>query len=411
MDGSHIARRPVLLILLFSVLPAVPADAQTLVAPSDAQRVNQLIDRGAGAQHLNCTITPYKPFMDFQFRFNAGFMVSCPLKLFMGRKSQLSTYIRVTPEGAAPVLLSMTNDIPAMPAGMAASDPRRLNQDVELSGEFSLGDGPYVVQGLTVDDQERACAKTWKVNAVRRHGVGPAIVLKPGAVEATEFVPWDGKLQSNGFRLTVLLDVAALDPQEQKLRAWDRSFLLDSLAALLRQLPCRSVRLVAFNIDQQQELFRDERFTGGEEFGRLEKAMERLELGSVSYRILQQQQGWVDMLFRQVNQEASAAQSGDVILILGPVTHWRLKVVNKSQMTALRSRVEPARFFRFEYSELWTFFPDALDTLTRSLGGTVLTFHSPRDLEQAIQKMQRQLKPVPETAVSGRWPARAAPKQ
>lgn len=411
MDGLGVSRQPILLSLLLCALPAVPVPAQTLVAGADAQRVNRLIDRAAGAQRLNCTVTPAKPFMDFQFRFNAGFTIACPLKLFAGNESRLSTYIRVTPEGGAPVLLSGASDIPAMPPDMTTIDPRKENQDIELSGEFSLGDGRYLVELVTVDDQERACMKTWKVDAVRRRDAKPQTTLKPDAVEATEFVPWDGKLEPGGLRLTVLLDVAPVNPREQKLRAWDRSFLLDSLAALLRQLPCRSVRLVAFNLDQQQELFRDERFAGGAEFDRLETAMERLELGTVSYTILQQQQGWVNMLFRQVNAEASAAQPSDAVIILGPVTHWQLKVVNKAQMATLRSRVEPTRFYRFEYSAVWTVFPDAFDTLTRSLGGTVLVFHSPQDLEQAIQKMQRHLKPAPEKAVSGGWAPRAGPKQ
>ncbi|HEV2426075.1 MAG TPA: hypothetical protein VGZ29_14690 [Terriglobia bacterium] len=409
---DHALRRPVLLILLLSALPTVPAPAQTLVTHEDVQRVNRLIDRGPGAQRLNCTITPAKPFMDFQFRFNAGFTIGCPLKIFVGQKTRLSTYIRVTPEGSEAVLLSGTSDVPAMPADMAASaSPRKLNQDIELSGEFSLGDGRYRVELVTVDDQERACVKTWKVDAARRGGLQPAVILKPGSVEPAEFVPWKGKLVPNGLRITVLLDVAPVNPREPKLRAWDRTFLLDSLSALLRQLPCKSVRLAAFNLDQQQELFLEDSFTGGEEFDRLERAMERLELGTVSYSLLQRQQGWVDMLFQHVKQEASAAQPSDAVIILGPATHWRLKVINKGQMAALKGRVEPTHFFRFEYSAVWTVFPDALDTLTKSLGGTVLTFHSPQDLEHVIRKMQRQLKPAPETAVSGPWAPRAAPKE
>lgn len=410
MEGLRVWRRPVLLIVFFSALAALPAGAQTLVTPGDAQRVNQLIDRGAGPQRLNCSVKPLKPFLDFQFRFNAGFTIGCPLKLFAGKQSRLSTFIRVTPETGTPVLMEGADEIPALPADMAATDTRKLNQDIELSGEFSLGDGRYLVELVTIDDRERACLKTWKVDAVRRRGVQPTIILAHNAVEPTEFVPWDGKLEANGLRLTVLLDVAPINPREQKLRAWDRAFLLDSLAALLREVQCRSVRLVAFNLDQQQELFRDERFTGGAEFDRLEKAMEHLELGTVSYTLLQQQQGWVDMLFRQVNQEATAPEPADAVIMLGPVTHWRLRVVNKAQMAAVRNSVEPAHFFRFEYSPLWTVFPDALDTLTRSLGGTVLIFHSPQDLGQAIRKMQGKLKPAPETAVSGRWAPRAAPK-
>ena len=39
------------------------------------------------------------------------------------------------------------------------------------------------------------------------------------------------------MRLTILLDAAPVDPRSLKLRAWDRTFLLDSVASVLREIP------------------------------------------------------------------------------------------------------------------------------------------------------------------------------
>ena len=47
---------------------------------------------------------------------------------------------------------------------------------------------------------------------------------------------------------------------DNRLHAYDRAMLLSALLALLKQTSFTDVKLVAFNLDQQAELFRQERF-------------------------------------------------------------------------------------------------------------------------------------------------------
>ena len=392
---------------------AVSANAQTPLSPTEAAEASRILDHESAGERLSCIIKRQDPSLDFEFRFTAGFTIECPLKAFEGRKSSVDTFVRVTPEGGGPVVLGGIWSLPAAPSDAAAGDPRKLNTNLELSGAFTVGEGRYRVEVLAVDDRERTCRKEWQINFVRHHAVAasPAI-LKANTVAPADFVPWNGGLQTatRSVRLTVLLDVAPINARETTLRAWDRLMLLDSLSSLLRGMPCKSVRLVAFNLDQDREIYRNNQFRGGDQFDALEKAMQELELGTVSYNVLQQQQGWVQMLWNLTSSELRAGDPPDAVIILGPATRTRMRI-EKAKLQP-RETTNP-RFFYFEYSTLLGDpFPDSMGTLTKALRGTAFVFHSPQELAQDIQKMLGKLKTfTPPEATASRWPARPAPQQ
>ena len=408
------------LMIVLGIALAVSANAQVPLTSAQTTEANRILDGAPAEERLRCTIQSRDPSLDFEFRFVAGYTIQCPLKMFGGRKSFVNTFVRVTPEGGTPVFLGETTSLPAVPSEMAArTNPRKMNSNIELSGAFTLGEGRYVIEVLAVDDRERACRKQWEVNVVRRRAVAASTaIMKANAVAPADFVPWDGRLQTadESVRLTVLLDVAPINPREATLRAWDRLLLLDSLSALLREVPCKTVRLVAFSLDQQREVYRNRQFRGGAEFDELDKAIQELELGTVSYHVLQQQQGWAQMLWRLTSLELRAEDPPAAVVILGPATRTHLKI--KKDRLSPRETPNP-QFFYFEYSNYWYGymgsyggpFPDSMGTLTKALGGTDFIFHSPQELAQDIQKMLRKLKPgVPAEATASGWPARAAPK-
>lgn len=194
-----------------------------------------------------------------------------------------------------------------------------------------------------------------------------------------------------GIRLTVLLDVAPLNPYVFKLRAWDRSFLMSSLASLLQQTPCADVRLIAFSLQQQREIFRQEHFDKSG-FVKLSQAVGDLELGVISVHDLQGRLGWVSLLAGLSNQEVIAHDPSDVVIFLGPATVQIRKV--PQGMLKPRETTNP-RFFYFEYYPYWRAgneFADSIEYLTKARQGAVFKIHSPGELAQAIQKMLRQQK-------------------
>jgi len=392
---------------------SVVARGQSVLNPDDTTRATALFSAGTRAERLNCEIEPRKPFLDFAFRFDGGYTVHCPLKAFGGTESALYTFVRVTPRGGAPVLLGTKTRLPAISAAQASrNSPRKMRNVVEISGGFSIGEGEYLVEAVVADDRDRASRKRWTIKAYRT-GAERAVPLKIKASSVTDmgFHPWRGcsRPASEGEQLTVLLDAAPISPREVNLRAWDRVFLLATLSSLLDQTPCRSVKLIAFNLDQQREVFRKEEFDGPG-FFELERALEHLELGTVSYRTLQQHQGWAELLAGYTNREVLAEQPADAVIFLGPAMHILEKI--PAGMLRARETAKP-QFFCFEYLPNWrrgAEFDDAIAALTKARDGAVFRIHSPAELALAVQKMLKRVRPAGQPAAPGSWPARPGPK-
>jgi len=192
-------------------------------------------------------------------------------------------------------------------------------------------------------------------------------------------------------RLTVLLDAAPVNPYSQKLRAWDRSFLLSALSTVMSRINCRSVRLIAFNMDQQKEFFRKEKFDQPG-FSELAHAMRNLELGMVSFQVLQEKHGHAGLLSRLANLEMTDSAPSDAVIWLGP--HTRFLDKPPQELLPARGGKGP-QFFYLEYMPVWLMgreFPDVLEYVTKALNGTNFKIHSPAELAQAVQKIALQVK-------------------
>jgi hypothetical protein len=178
--------------------------------------------------------------------------------------------------------------------------------DLELSIGFALGQGRYSVDAVIFDKRGRSCRHHWALAIHQPARAGPPLTLPPNTAAPLDSRVWDGKLaaKGQGIRLTVLLDAAPMNPRMSKLRVWDRAFLLQSLASLLRQMPVESVRVVAFNLDQQRELFRQDPFDA-EDFGQLAEALRQLENATISYKALERR-AWADFLVRLAQEPGTA---------------------------------------------------------------------------------------------------------
>jgi hypothetical protein len=408
MDSVPLKCRFLLVSLSIWVLAVPPVKGQEPLNAADRERIGRLLDSDRSPDLLHCFIQPQKPTLDFAFRVDVGYVVSCSLSRFGGRTSKVSVFARVTPEGGKPLLLGEHYRVPEATAATKSSN---LKQDVQMSGGFAVGEGQYQVEVLVVDQETgRTSRKRWRVQAPRSSQGTAQAAVPPGSVIPIGVRPWPIRMDTSGkgLRVTILLDAAPLNPRNPALRAWDRAFLLGSLSSLLRQIPCASVRLRAFNLDQQRELFRQDQFDDAG-FMELTESLRALELGTVSYRVLQQRQGWLDLLLDYANGELIAADPSDAVIILGPRTRYFAKVPPEKLK---RRETSDPHFYYFEYfpgylraSQL----PDALSSLTKQLDGTIYEIFSPGDLARSIQRMLTRVQPRAEPSPARRWPARPAP--
>jgi hypothetical protein len=359
--------------------------------------VNKVLDQEKEpGERLKCEIKGMRPFLDFAFRFEVGYIVRCPFRDFAELGSTVVAFVRITPENGTPLVLGESYRLPPVfDTPEAKSRAGLLKEELEFSGGFAAGEGNYQVEVLVSDlKAARMCRKRWHVHLVRSSSEKkvPIAVSEHTAVPLT-LLPWSGTFDASGtgLRLTILLDAAPVNPNAQKLRAWDRSFLLSALSSVISQINCQSVRLVAFNMDQQKEVFRKERFDEPG-FGELAQAMRSLELGKVSFQILERQQGYAGLLSRLANIEMTDSEPSDAVIVLGP--HTRFLDKPPQQLLPTRTAKAP-RFFYLEYVPGWLLgreFPDVVEYVTKSLDGTNFKIHSPAELAHAMQKIAAQVK-------------------
>lgn len=360
-----------------------------LLEGADAAKVNQILETLPSTATLKCTIHEWKPFLDFSFRFEAGYFVHCPFHEFGGKESKVAVYTRVIPQGGPPVVMADLLLVPAVPADIVAkTNLKRLRAELDMSGGFAVGEGSYQADVLVTDDRNRFCRKHWSFKAeLNRSQSSIPVALEAKSVSHIWPDPWDGKLAESGtgYRVTILLDAVPMNPGESKLRVWDRAFLMQSLRSVLQHLPCESVRLVAFNLDQQKELYREEHFDT-ESFRELSRTLRTSELGTVSYKALQRGPAGVSFVSDLARKEMADPQRSDVVIFLGPTVRMNQRV------SANFANTTHPHFFYFEYFPfLGASFPDSIQHLTSALQGTTYQVHSPADFGKAMQKMLAQL--------------------
>jgi hypothetical protein len=369
--------------------------AQVLLGPHEAEQVTPALNSADKRERLNCAVRPFGPFLDFSFRFEAGYTVTCPIRIFDGKPARAAAFMRVTPRGGKPVVLAESYNVPGIPPDLKdGTDIRKVKTNIGTSGVFAVGEGPYTVELILVDDRERMVRKKWDLK-VRlgsfERDVHPSI--PPNTVEPMAAHYWNGALArgDSNLRVTVLLDAAPIYPLSTKLRAWDRAFLLNSVTSLLSHLPCRQVKVVAFNLDQQRVVYQHTEFNR-EGFRELARSLQSLELGSVSYKVLQQQEGSAQLLTRLLNAELMASDPADMVVFLGP--NNRLKDRVPKEMTQGGQGKRRPQLFYVEYFPLWSRgreFPDLIERLTDDYDGTTFKIHTPAELATAIQRMTKQL--------------------
>jgi hypothetical protein len=363
------------------LLLAAAARGQVLLDP--ARVSTDLLDFGAkpGEKPLRCEVRPLRPTLDFSFRFQTGYMVRVPMNQFTGKGHLWGVVVRVTPEGGKPVYFGHRTRLPEVP---------KTTAELEVGGGFLLGEGRYRVAWRLSDETGRVCRSEWNVEARRSYTDRKVrMSLAPGTITPLYIrAPGDHHDDAPPLRLTVMLDAAPGSPRRTRLSARDNMMLLGTLSALLDRLPTRSVRLVAFNLDQQKELYRQDGFTP-DRLPDVARTVETLQLGMVDYHVLQNRHGNVELLADLVNRELAEPEPSDVILFLGPLARGGDRF--PEQLLARSGGAAP-RFFYLQYRppflRMQATLPDLIHSLVSRQKGKVVVMNSPGDFEKGIQQIE-----------------------
>ncbi len=376
-----------LLILVW--LTALPLSAQVLIDGAKLGPKLRDLSPLPGETHLNCEVFPMRPTLNYGFRFQSGYYVRIPMSQFPGEGHSWGVLIKVTPDGLKDSPSFLVNKIllPKVP---------KTNVHFEMGGGFLVGPGRYKVEWLLFDDQSRVCRKTWQVNAqLTRAESAVKLTIPKNAVTdySLRGLP-PANIQTDdakAIRLTVFMHVAPISMRRTTLRSSDRMTLLGSLSTLLEHVPTKSVRLVAFSLDQQKEIFHSDRFARSS-IDEVAKSIDQLELGLVDIKVLQNRRGPVELLSEMLEHELAAPDPSEVVLFLGPGTRYFEKLPP--------SAIEPiagaqSRLLFFQLHPIFRAgappqesFPDSISQTISKLKGKTLHIRTPGDFAKAIRQLE-----------------------
>jgi hypothetical protein len=308
------------------IVCAAPAFSQAIVDRVPLPPIFNRLEPDSGDRLLACSLEPVKPSLSFGFRFRAGYVFRVPMTQFNQAAHRWTVLIEIIPDGAArPVHLVEIHRMPAAP---------KAKLEAESGGGYLLGEGHYRVRWTLVDDINRVCRKDWQVDVKLHHGeMSAKVAMPPNSVAEVSLLRGVGSANRHPdpgrpIRLTVLVDAAPLYQRRMTravLSPSDNVFLLSAVSALLERVPTSSVRVVAFNLEQQKELFRRDNFML-ESLEEMSRSLSDLRLAAVDSHTLRNPQGHVQFVAKLINQELHATPPSDAVVFLGPRERYQDKV-------------------------------------------------------------------------------------
>lgn len=409
-----------IVLALLVMLPQRPTHAQSLVPPHEVPAIAKQISSHPPKNTLECDEVSSTRLanLGFDLRYHVGFLFRLPMSQ-MPEGGKLEARIRVSPEKGAPVLLAEYFDIPTVSQALSTlPQPARGPIVASVMGAFVTGPGKYKAELLLISPDNRRFFKQWSFKTEPSSGfVGP---MKPNTVDEVVPIRWNGKLNPNGIRLTLMLNATATSASQAKL--WDYHFLLTMVKTILEQVPCRSLRIVAFNLDQQVELLRRDNFSlaGWDD---LESTLKGVQLSTIDYRALSLNNER-EFLTNLVENEISTPS--DAVVLVGRRTHFLGKTSRESNPPLLgeAAKLYYLRHDGHEYNRMYADpvdaelidmtnkypempiskdlafeinryrvkpIPDNLTYLVEDLHGSVIPFASSSEFAKSIERLRAEL--------------------
>jgi len=334
-------------VLGLAVFLATTGWGQSPVAPGDAAQMDRYFSEFKG-NTLKCQYFWWTPAREvlpqrdwpveftYDLRNRARYEVDLPYQDLAGRSQQVLALLRVTPKESTPVLFARTYKVLRPPRDVHVY---RSEFAMKVDGAVDLGQGTYGMDLLLVSDDHRSCRRKWEVAVGKpKDQAWRRFSLNPGEAAPSQESSWDGKLDESGSGIRVTIMFNAFDTGHLEIQ-------LATLASLLTQLPCASVRLVAFALNYRREVLRTEHF-GAAEFQTLRKILQdQKQFAAITLDELGRRSAQA-YLARLVEKELGAQDASDVVLWLSPTT-WEYEVPQKEILPQAKSG--GPRFFYFEF--------------------------------------------------------------
>jgi hypothetical protein len=376
---------------LAGLVVCFPAGAQIPLRSSDGSAVRlhntdlAVLEAGVKRNDLPCIVSPDKPFLGFDLRFHAGYDVAVPLKELAGSENLLTILFRVTPE-ARPLDVHYFIQRIRVPSVEAEA-----KGDAVLQGGFDVGEGKYKVQWLMRDRAERVCSDSWDVEAeLPGRDKSIELTMEPGAirpVEASQFreEPPVERAAGDPLSVKVIVNFAPQRAGAATLRPVDTAALVSTLRTLSREPRIGKFSLVAFNLNEQRVLYRQDN-AEKINFPALGDSLDTLNLGAVDLQRLSVKNGETQFLAELIDTELRSASGADAVVFAGPKAMLEAKIP-ADQLKKLSEIEVPVFYLNYALNPFLNPWRDTIGAAVKTLKGVEYTITRPRDLWFAVSEI------------------------
>ena len=335
---------------------------------------------------LPCTLVPQKPVLGFDLRFHAGYDISVPLKELSGTQNQLIMVFRVAEASKPdfPVYFVQRINVPTI-----EEDARG---DALLQGSFDLGEGKYQVDWLMRDRTDRVCSSFWESEAsLSAKDKGVVVTLEKGEIAPTDREQFEAEPflrrtdGSGGLNMKVLVNFAPQNAQSATLQQSDTDALVSVLRCMQRDPRIGRFSVVAFNVQEQKVLYRQEGLSEID-FPAIGEALRNLHLGRVDIARLGQKNSNSDFLGDLLVNEIGATEKPDAYVITGPKTLME-ESISAEKLKSSPGTDLPVFYLNYNLAPQATPWHDALSGAIKFFKGQEFTISKPRDLWFAITEL------------------------
>jgi len=375
---------PLLLCALCLACPALRG--QTIMAGSGpGAGVNifntdsAILETQEPRKDLPCTATPVKPALGFDLKFHTGYEVSIPLRELAGEQNLLTMLYRVTPENHKdePVYMSQRVNVPSI--------EDNAKGDAYLQGTMDVGEGKYHVDWLMRDRTERVCSAYWDVDAtLSAKDKLVALEIHPGEVRATDTEPFkdeppvESKQPGGSLNVKVIVNFAPQDSGSATLQPLDMNALVSILRNIAREPQIGKFSIVAFNLQKQRVVYRQENSTQIN-FPALGEALNSLKLGTVDVKKLSQKRGETEFLADLISHELNTQEHPDAVIFAGPKAILDDSVPQES-LKQVGDVEYPVFYMNYNLNPQGVPWRDAIGNAVKYFKGFEYTISKPRDL-------------------------------
>lgn len=327
---------------------------------------------------IPCTVSPVKPALGFDLKFHGGYEVTVPLKDLAGSENLLTVIFRVTPENHKddPVYFIQKISVPSI--------EEEAKGDAYLQGGFDLGEGNYHVDWLMRDRSERVCSSYWDIEAsLPPKDKQLTVEIPPSVIQASDREPFKDEppvqreQREAPLNVKVMINFAPQNAHSATLQPLDIDALLSILRSVSREPRIGRFSLVAFNMQEQRVIYRQED-AEKIDFPALGEALRSVNLGTVDLKRLSQKHGDTEFLAKLMAEEMSKDQP-DAVIFAGP----KVMLDDNVDPDALKQvgQVDfPVFYMNYNLNPQSNPWRDAIGSAVKYFRGSEYTISRPRDL-------------------------------